>query len=88
MAQQEIYKQLTEIFRDLFDDDGIVLTPETTAADIPDWNSVMHVNVILAAEMRFKIKFLTSELESLHNVGHLADMIEAKLARDRRAAHA
>jgi len=84
MASQEIYKQLTEIFRDLFDDDTIVLTPETTAGDITGWDSMMHVNVVLAVEMRFK----TSEIEYLHNVGHLADMVETKLAVERRPAHA
>ena len=88
MASQEIYTQLTEVFRDLFDDDEIVLTPETTAADIPGWNSLMHVNLILAAEMRFKIKFRTSEVEAMHTVGHLADVIELKLNGDRRTAHA
>jgi acyl carrier protein len=88
MAWQEIYMQLTEVFRDLFDDDEIVLTPETTAADIPGWNSLMHVNLILAAEMRFKIRFSTSELEALHTVGHLADLIEAKLDNEGRPAHA
>ncbi len=88
MASPEIYKQLTEIFRDLFDDDAVVLTPSTTADDIAEWNSLMHVNVILAAEMRFHIKFHTSELEALHNVGNLADLIELKLHKDRRTAYA
>jgi acyl carrier protein len=88
MGSQEIYKQLTEIFRDLFDDDAITLTPETTAADVPEWNSLMHVNVVLAAEMRFNIKFQASELEALHNVGNLADLIQLKLQKDRRAAYA
>jgi acyl carrier protein len=88
MASQEIYTQLTEVFRDLFDDDAIVLTPETTAADIPGWNSLMHVNLILSAEIRFKINFKTSEVEALHSVGHLADLIEMKLVKDRRVAHA
>jgi acyl carrier protein len=84
MASQEIYKQLTEVFHDLFDDDTIVLTPQTTAGDIPEWNSLMHVNLILAVEVRFKIKFKTSEVESLHTVGHLADMIESKLVKEKR----
>jgi acyl carrier protein len=88
MASPDIYKQLTEVFRDLFDDDSIVLTPETTADDIPGWNSLMHVNLILSAEMRFKIKFKTSEVEALHSVGHLADLIETKLAINRQVARA
>jgi acyl carrier protein len=88
MALETIYKQLTEVFRDLFDDDAITLTAETTAADIPGWNSLMHVNLILAAEERFKVKFRTSELESLHKVGNLADLIQLKLEQDRRTAYA
>jgi acyl carrier protein len=84
MASPAIYKQLTEVFRDLFDDDSIVPTPATTAADVEGWNSLMHVNLILAAEMRFKVKFKTSEVESLHTVGNLADMIESKLGTQNR----
>ena len=80
MASQEIYKQLTEIFRDLFDDDTIVLTPETTAADIEGWDSFNHINLIVATEARFGIKFRTAELEGLHNVGHLVRLIQEKLA--------
>ncbi len=79
MASPEIFAQLTEIFRDVFDDDSITLTPETTAADIRDWDSAAHVNLIVAIETRLKIRFKTFELESLHNVGHLAQLIEDKL---------
>lgn len=86
MASQETYRQLTEIFCDLFDDDDIVLQPETTAADVPGWNSLMHVNIILAVELRFKIKVRTSEVEALHSVGHLADLIERKLKQTARIA--
>lgn len=74
-----IYRELTEIFRDVFDDDSIVLTPDTTAADIHDWDSANHVNLIVAIEVRMKIKFKTIEIESLHNVGHLVNLIEQKL---------
>jgi acyl carrier protein len=79
LTNEQIYTQLTEIFRDLFDDDSIVLTPETTAADIPEWDSFNHINLIVATEVRFGIKFKTAEIESLRNVGHLADIIAAKL---------
>ncbi len=80
MGSNDVYGQLTEIFREVFDDDSIVLTPQTTAADIRDWDSAAHVNLIVAIESRLKIRFKTFELESLHNVGHLADLIQAKLA--------
>jgi len=79
LTTEQIYSQLTEIFRDLFDDDSIVLKQETTAADIREWNSFNHINLIVAAEMKFKVKFNTAELESLRNVGSLVDVIKAKL---------
>ena len=80
MGSHDVYGQLTEIFREVFDDDSIVLTPETTAADIRDWDSAAHVNLVVAIETRMKIRFKTFELESLHNVGHLAELIQGKLA--------
>jgi acyl carrier protein len=80
MDQAEIYKQLTTLFRNLFDEDTIVLTPETTAADIEGWDSFNHINLIVAVEVKFGIKFKTAELDELHNVGHLVTMIERKLA--------
>ena len=79
MQSSDIYRQLTPIFREVFDEDDITLTPETTAADIRDWDSAAHVNLIVAIETRLGIRFKTSEVESLHNVGHLAAMVEAKL---------
>jgi acyl carrier protein len=84
MQLPDIYAQLTTIFHDVFDDDTIVLTPELTAADVPDWDSFNHINLIVAIETRFKIKFHTAELEQLHSVGHLAALIQAKLAAQGR----
>jgi acyl carrier protein len=84
MQSQDIYAQLTTIFRDLFDDDTLVLTPGLTAADVPEWDSFNHINLIVAIESRFGIKFQTAELESLHTVGHLVDLIGKKLAAQGR----
>jgi acyl carrier protein len=84
MQQQEIYAQLTSIFHDLFDDDTLILTPGLSAADVPEWDSFNHINLIVAVEARFKIKFQTAELESMQTVGHLADLIEKKLAAQGR----
>jgi len=84
MQQQDIYTQLTVVFHDIFDDDTIVLTPGLTAAEVPEWDSFNHINLIVAVEGKFKIKFQTAELESLHTVGHLADLIAAKLAAQGR----
>lgn len=84
MQQQEIYAQLTTIFHDLFDDDALVLIPSLTAADVPEWDSFNHINLIVAVESRFKVKFQTAELEQLHTVGHLVDLIAQKLAAQGR----
>jgi acyl carrier protein len=80
MQETEIYSRLTDIFRDIFDDESIVLKPETTAADIEDWDSFNHINLIVATEAKFGIKFQTAEIESMKNVGHFVTMIEKKLA--------
>ena len=84
MPLEDIYTQLTAIFHGLFDDDTLVLTPTLTAPDVPEWDSFNHINLIVAVESRFKIKFQTAELESLHTVGHLATVIQAKLAAQGR----
>jgi acyl carrier protein len=79
MQDQDIYTRLTEIFRDIFDDDTIVLNPEATAKDIEDWDSFNHINLIVATEAKFGIKFKTAEIESLKNVGHFVTIIQQKL---------
>lgn len=72
---------LTPIFRQVFDDDGIVLTRETTADDIDAWDSLSHMNLVVAVEMIFKVRFALGELQTLKNVGHLVDMIDKKLKK-------
>jgi acyl carrier protein len=77
----DLLQDLTPIFREVFDDDGIVLTPETTANDIDAWDSLSHMNMVLAVEVKFKIRFALGELPSLRNVGDLATLIQKKLAK-------
>ncbi|HEY3990252.1 MAG TPA: acyl carrier protein [Acidobacteriaceae bacterium] len=84
MGQQEIDARLTEIFRDIFDDDALTLRPEMTAADVPDWDSFNHINLIVATEAKFGVKFQTAEIESLKNVGHFEELIAKKLAAQGR----
>ena len=79
MTEQDVYAELTDIFRDLFADDKIVLHSSTTASDVPGWDSFNHLNVIVGVESRFGIKFDTSEIESLNNVGDLVKSVMAKL---------
>lgn len=78
MTQEQIYSRLTEVFQDVFDNESIELSPQTTARDIAGWDSVNHVNLIAATEMRFGIRFKTTELESMHNVGELVAAIASK----------
>jgi acyl carrier protein len=81
MQTAEIYAQLTELFRELFSDDDIVLKPETSAKDIEGWDSFNHLSVIVAVETRFNVKMKTSELDKLANVGDLVAAIQTKLER-------
>lgn len=81
MQTSEIYEKLTELFRELFADDSIVLTPQTTADDIDGWDSFNHISVIVAVETRFGVKMTTAQIEGLANVGALVAAIESKLPK-------
>jgi len=80
MQQTEIYEKLTEVMRDVFDDEALVATPGMTANDVKEWDSVNHVSFIIAIEEEFGIKFKTSEVEKMKNVGQMVEQIEAKTA--------
>ncbi len=84
MQTEQIYAKLTPIFHDLFDDDNMVLTPGLSAGDVPEWDSFNHINLIVAVEANFQVKFQTAELESLQTVGHLVDLISKKLTAQGR----
>jgi acyl carrier protein len=81
MTDAEIYAKLDKVFRDIFDTDDIDLKPETSAADIPEWTSFNHVNIIVATEQSFGVKFSTADIEKLKNVGELVALVRAKLAK-------
>jgi len=74
----EVMGALTEIFRDVLNDDSLNLTPELTAADVPQWDSMSHIMIMASVEVRFGIKFKTAELEQLKNVGELASLVAHK----------
>jgi acyl carrier protein len=80
MNEERIWHELTTIFRDVFDDDGIVLSPGTTANDIAGWDSQAHITLTVAAEQHFGVRFRTSELEQLHDVGDFVRLIARRLA--------
>ena len=79
--RDDIYRHLTDVFRDVFIDDDIVLRPEMTADDIEHWDSVSHVNLLVAVESRFGLRITSTEIERLKCVDDLAQLIAAKSAR-------
>ncbi|MDE5835375.1 MAG: acyl carrier protein [Ruminococcus sp.] len=75
MNKNDIIKRLTDVFRDVLDDDSIVITEETTANDIDDWDSIEHINLIGAVEDEFSMRFKMREVSSMKNVGEMIDII-------------
>lgn len=71
---------LTEVFREVFDDDEITLSPEMTADDVDGWDSLSHVNLIVTIETRFNIRFDQKELLTFKNVGDLLASIGNKIS--------
>ena len=78
MSEAETYAELTKVFRQVFDDDAISLQPQTTAEDIPGWDSQAHITLAVATEAHFGITFRTAELERLKNVREFVELIELK----------
>jgi acyl carrier protein len=76
MTRSEIYADLTEIFRDIFDDEELEINDATTADDIEDWDSLEQINLLVAIEKHFNIKIRLSDVASLENVGAMVDLIE------------
>ncbi len=79
MTRAEILEKTAEIIRNNFDDDALVITDETTAADVEDWDSLEQINILVALEKQFATKFAVSEVEGLQNVGEMVDLIVKKV---------
>jgi acyl carrier protein len=77
----ETLAKLTPIFQQVFEDESVVINRETTADDIDAWDSLSHINLVIAVEMEFKIRFALGELQALKNVGEMVDLIEKKLRK-------
>lgn len=80
MTREQVLSEVQEIFRDLFDDESIVIGEHTTADDIEDWDSLEHINLITSIEKHFNIKFAMSEVTHFKNVGSMIDTITAKVS--------
>ena len=79
MTRAEILEKMTGVFRAVFDDDSLVITEATTADDIEDWDSLEQINILVALEKLFEMKFTAADVENLQNVGGMVDLIEGRL---------
>jgi acyl carrier protein len=79
LSKNEILASVADIMRDVFDDDDLEISLDTTAEDVEDWDSLSHIRLIVAVERKFNFKFKNSEIESLKNVGELVNLIATKV---------
>ena len=79
MEREEVFERLNKVFQDVFDDDSIVVTDETTSADIEDWDSLEHINLVVAVEQEFGMKFNMNEVTTMKNVGEMVGIILSRI---------
>ena len=77
MERTEILKKVNDIFKEVFEDDSLVITEQTTANDIEDWDSLMHITLISAIEQVFGFKFAMKDVIGMQNVGEMLDILSA-----------
>ena len=75
MSREEVFERVTDIFRDVFDDDELDISDSTNSEDIEDWDSLEHIQLIVGMEKEFKVKFDIKTVNSLENVGQMVDLI-------------
>ena len=80
MDENAIWTKLSDVFRDTFDDDALMINRNTTAADVADWDSLRHIQLLVAVEKAFGIRFSTAEVAGLANVGEMVDLISRRLS--------
>ncbi len=76
---KEIYERLNNVFRDIFDDETIEVNANTTSSDIEDWDSLEHINLIVAIEQEFGMKFNMNEVTTMKNVGEMVEIIKSRM---------
>ncbi len=75
MTRKEVFEKLDEVFQEVFDDEDITVNDNTTSNDIEDWDSLEHINLVVAIEKKLGIKFNMAEVNSMVNVGEMVDII-------------
>ena len=79
MSKEEVYERLNKVFQDIFDDDSITVNENTTSNDIEDWDSLEHINLVVAVEQEFGMKFNMNEVTTMKNVGEMVDIILSRI---------
>lgn len=79
MTRTDVFQKLNTIFRQNFDDEGIILAENTSSADIEDWDSLEQINLIVAIQDEFKVKFNIDEVNAMKHVGEMVDFILEKI---------
>lgn len=80
MTKEEIQSQVQEIFRRVFADDSLIITPATSQDDIEDWDSLEHINILSVIEQKFGVKFDLGEVMSMKTVGDIIKLITSRVA--------
>lgn len=80
MTRKDVFEKLNEVFQEVFDDDTIMVTDTTSANDIEDWDSLEHINLVVAIEKEFNIKFDMAEVGKMKNVGEMVDLILTRVS--------
>jgi acyl carrier protein len=78
MSDEEIYARLTSIFREAFDDDAFELSPELSAADVVGWDSIRHIEILIAIQEAWAFKFTSREIDKLAKVSDLVDVVRRR----------
>lgn len=79
MTRKELFDGVQDIFRDIFDEDDMVIEDKTNSDDIRDWDSLNHINLVSAIEKEFEIRFALGELMALKDVGAMIDLMLEKI---------
>lgn len=78
MSREEVFEKLDQVFQDVFDDESLHVTDETTAADVDGWDSLEHIDLMASVERAFGIRFSMGEITRMKNMGEMADLILEK----------
>lgn len=81
MTQADVIQAIQPLFRDVLDQPDLLLTADSNASNVDDWDSLAHINIVMAIERHYKVKFALGELQGLKNVGDMAELIIRKTAK-------